>query len=203
MFTNTGGNNWSVSGGGHWCKGMNLSGITLDMGPGLYIIDGNFGLSNTTINATGSGGVTIVLGVSGGNFNMNTSSSTINITAPPQNASYGIPGIAMMNYTDDPGGRTIYINNNTSINFTGTIYFPKYTLYTQSATALNAISGVNGCGHVVVGALTMTNAVAVGNNCTLAMGVQPMGSSYSSSKWGTTTTTTTTGSGTSKPILIQ
>lgn len=203
-FTNTGGNNWSVSGGGHWCKGMNLSGITLDMGPGLYIIDGNFNLSNTTINATSSGGTTLVLGASGGNFNMNmnTNADTININAPPQNASSGIPGIAMMNYTDDPGGRTIYINNNTTINFTGTIYFPRDNLNLQNSAVMSAISGSNGCGHVVVGSLAMTNGVAAGNNCSASSGVQPMGSSYSSTKWGTTTTTTT-GSGTSKPIFLQ
>jgi Flp pilus assembly protein TadG len=202
-FTLVGGTTWSVTGGGHWCKGWSISGITLNMGPGTYIIDSNMNLSSSTINATGSGGATIVYGAVGGNFNSNINSSTINIIAPPQGATVGIPGIVLMNYTDDSGGRQIYVNSNSFINFTGTVYFPKNNLYVQSGAGLNAIQNSNGCGHIIVSMLNLQNYVSVGNNCTLAQGVQPFGTGVSSPAWGGTTSGGSSTTTTVKPVFLQ
>lgn len=200
-FIRTGSNTWSVTGGGRWCRGWNMQNITLNVGPGTYIVDGAWDMSNVTVNANSAGGATFILGNYSGNFNWNTGGSTFNFVAPPQGSTLGIPGIVLSTYADDTSNQIVYIDNGTKMYFTGAIYLPRRPFYVQNGGRIQAISGQTGCGHVIAGQFIATNDVTIGNNCNLSMGVQPFGTQASASGWGGTITTGTGGGG--RPVFTQ
>ena len=189
---NSNGSTWSITGGGHWCNGWQLGNAVLNLGPGTYIIDGTFATNGVVINATDPAGTTLLWGDAGNGMAVSFGGpTTINIVAPPA-TSAGLPGVAIANYLDDPGGTTYTFNANVSLSFQGAIHTPGNSIVVANGATVMASQGVSGCSQIVAYALEAASPLVMGNNCSLAMGVQPFGTATSSTGWGSGGTTTGT-----------
>lgn len=179
---------------GHYCKGFKFTGGTVNLSPGVTIVDTQFVASNTTIN--GLNGTTIVLG---NGYPLSFTNSRLNIKAP---ASGTTAGIAMTEYADSPdtgyspmipdpsfpasfnikapnpafptaAGTLDFASGN--LTFTGTIYMPRRLVYFENAMRVASFGGVAGCGHVVAEDIGTEYDLVLGNSCA-GTGVLPFGS---------------------------
>ncbi len=149
---------------GTFCSGLSIgNGLQVTMTPGVYIIEGS-GYSQqggTTVNATG--GVTLVLVNSGGNYAVANiaNGSTLNITAPSTGAT---AGMAIM---QDPNQNSSTINgeiNNiaggASVNVVGALYFPNETVDFSNGTTNNSK-----CTQLIAYNIVFTGGADFSNNC--------------------------------------
>jgi len=137
---------------GRYCGGMSLSG-TVNLTPGVYVIDG--GDFRINANAIVSGvGVTFFL-TNGARVHFN-GSAQINLTAPTSGAYAGV----LMYGDRDQGNADNVFNGTANSSFTGALYFP-----TQQVTYNGNFSGSNGCLRVVARAIDLQGDAAFGTNC--------------------------------------
>lgn len=206
---------YSITGGGRFCMGFNWQSVTVNFGPGIYIMEQAVNFNGTTINGDGA---TLVFNAVQGSVVDNT---TFNLRAPVSGTAAPIfgptgtadlsRGIAGLVLTTGPGQTgTIAIDGNNTINIEGDIYFPTNAWTSQTGLVLSAsifsgtpgsgvtastitASGTSGCGRVV--ALSFTDSAAgsatLGNACQVSYGVQPFGTAYGASGAGGWTGTAT------------
>lgn len=159
-----------------FCEGLELRNTTVTLDPGLYIISKDVNWSNVTLKGNGA---TILF--ADDIQNVNWQNSTLDLVAPPagvpSDASRGVAGIVLTQFTSDSSRRAFELSTNITLNFTGAIYIPTKTFRVQNTGRLLAmpLNGGVGCGHVIVAGILILNNVNLGNNCTVPMGVQPFG----------------------------
>jgi Putative Flp pilus-assembly TadE/G-like len=162
-FTASSGNVLTIS-PGVYCGGITVNGgATLNLDPGIYILDGgNFSVAGngTVIGA----GVTIILTSStGSNYGVVdlAGGSIVSLTAPSSNTSAGIPGIAIWVDNNAPIATETF-NGGVTQGINGVIYMPSQALTygggaltTNICTQLvaydinfvgNTVLGTSGCG---------------------------------------------------------
>jgi hypothetical protein len=159
-----GGNGATISPGIY--SSINISGSNgTTMSPGLYIVTGNFSVTGSNANVSGSG-VTIVVG---GTVNIaGSGGSNFNVSAPGTSASNGaIPGILLAD--NGTSGGTIGSSNAAAIS--GAIYFPNSTFTLNGTT-----NAQNSCLEVIAGSITVNgNESFAGSNCS-SLGAASFGS---------------------------
>ena len=162
---------------GTYC-GLSIgNGMTVNLNPGVYVIDGSSGgtfsqQGGTTINATG--GVTIVLTGSNGNYATANiaNGATLNLTAPTTGAT---AGMAFFQDPQAPTSGSDIVAGGASMNITGAIYFPH-----QQVTFNNGSSTGSSCTQLIAYTLVFAGGVNLGNNCGSA-GVSGIGATSGSS----------------------
>lgn len=155
------------------CNGLSVSGTgtTLNLNPGIYIINsGNFNVSGTSIVA--GTGVTIILTSSSSSYGtVNISGgTTVSITAPTSGATQGI---AFYGDRSGPTTNTSSFSGGSGQNITGAIYFP-----TQQVTYSggSSTSSASNCTQLLAYQLSFSGASNFKNNCT-GVGVTGFGGS--------------------------
>jgi len=137
-----------------FCKGLDIKG-TLNLDPGIYVIDG--GTFNLNAGAALSGtDVTFILTSSTGGgyakYTMN-GNATVNITAP---TSGDYAGILM--YGDRAGPyQDNVLNGNATTTFNGALYFPSANLTFQG----NASTGSTGCTQLIADTIKVGGATGI------------------------------------------
>lgn len=185
---------FSPSGIRAWfCNGFQASNTTITLDPGTYIFSNDVNFQNVTVRGNGA---TII--IANDLYNWNWQSSTFTMTAPPSgvpsDASLGLSGIVLSQFTDDTSGKLLELYSNIVFEFTGAVYLPTKSFRVQNTGVIRAVSGANGCGHIIIAGIVVLNGVNLGNNCTVAMGVQPFGT-VDGQGWYSTTTSTGGGGG--------
>ena len=144
---------------GVYCNGIRIQGGTVNLQPGVYIIDRGDLVVNgtTTLNGTG---VTIILtsstGTGYGNVTIN-GGATINLSAPTSGAYAGV-----VFYQDRNAGTsgTNRFNGGANMNITGAIYFPQQLLDFTGGSSSSAT-----CTQIVGRLITFTGNNNVTSNC--------------------------------------
>ena len=107
---------------GTWCGGLNASGATLNLQPGLYLITGGANWSNTTVNGSG---VTLYFTQGGGSgfgtFNVNNHSS-IHLSAPVDASDGGLPGVLVFTDRNWSGGNEDLLCDHSTFRGDGVLY---------------------------------------------------------------------------------
>ena len=107
---------------GTWCGGLNASGATLNLQPGLYVITGGANWSNTTVNGSG---VTLYFTQGGGSgfgtFSVSNQSS-VNFSAPVDGSDGGLPGILVFLDRAWSGGNEDFACNHATFQGDGVMY---------------------------------------------------------------------------------
>ncbi len=151
---------------GIFCGGIKVNaGATVNLQPGLYIIDGG-GL--TVVGGgtvTGTGVTFYFTGVNDNNGNAKSyagvniaSNSTVTLTSPCDSSAGGIAGMLFFQDRSETSGTGSSINGSSSSSFSGGIYFP------TTALSYNGSSGANNFTLIVADTLTFTGNTNVGNN---------------------------------------
>jgi Flp pilus assembly protein TadG len=124
---------------------------TVNMSPGLYVINGPISFSGTTV-INGSG-VTIV---SSGSINVG-GTFTGNLSAPGTSPTGGaVPGVLMAST-----GSSVSFSGGFSFPYTGVLYFPNAAVSLSGSTTL----GSSGCAELMGGSLTLSGAATFSGNC--------------------------------------
>ncbi|WP_299970820.1 pilus assembly protein TadG-related protein [uncultured Roseobacter sp.] len=138
-----------------FCGGLSLRG-TVDLDPGLYIVDGgDFELRATTV-ARGTG-VTFLL-VNGARAVIN-GSATLNLAAPTTGP---LSGIILMGSRAD-SGVSHQINGNAASRFDGAVYAPN-----SNVDYSGNFGGSGGCTQIVVNTITFTGNSELAVDCQAA-----------------------------------
>lgn len=107
---------------GTWCGGLNASGATLTLQPGLYVITGGAVWSNSTISGTG---VTLYFTQGGGSgfgtFSL-ISQSTMKLSAPLDATNGGIPGVVLFGDRAWSGSSADFLFDSSSVSGDGIFY---------------------------------------------------------------------------------
>jgi hypothetical protein len=148
---------------GTFCNGMTVSGwsssqTTVNMSPGVYIVDaGNFVVNNVTLNAPG---VTIVLtGTSATTGTVTVQNgSVLNITAPTTGPT---SGLAFMQNSNASNTSTSNFMGGSVMNITGAIDFPNSIVDFSNGTSNNA-----SCTQLIAYQIVFQGGATFGNNCT-------------------------------------
>jgi Flp pilus assembly protein TadG len=152
---------------GTYCGGIKIasSGVTVNFNPGTYVINGG-GLtvvSGGTVNGTG---VTFYLTgankadsnpASYGGVNI-AGGSTVNLSAPCNASSGGIPGMLFFQDRSITSGVSSVINGGSASTFSGAMYFP------TTALSYAGSSGANQYTLLVSDTLNITGTTNIGNN---------------------------------------
>jgi hypothetical protein len=144
---------------GTYCNGMTISGATVTLNPGLYIITGGINW-NGGAHVTGSG-VTLFFTQGGGSsYGQVTISGgvVVNLTAPNNATSGGIPGILMFgdrNWVST--SQNVNFNGSSSVTMQGELYFP-YTgvIFSASANIGGSYFGIVADNVTINGGATVT-----------------------------------------------
>jgi hypothetical protein len=130
-----------------------ISGASVAMAPGLYIINGPVTISGTT-SLTGTG-VTII---ASGSISV-TGTFSGNLTAPGTSPMGGaVPGILM---ASTGGSVSFRPTGGFSFPFTGVMYFPDASVTMSGSTSL----GSSGCAELVGGSLTFSGSATFSGGC--------------------------------------
>ena len=154
------------------CDGINLTGGTLTLNSGIYIMNGgSFSVSgNGTVTGTG---VTIVLTGSGSNYStVNLSgNANVSITAPTSGATQGLAFFQDRNAPNNTNNAASFTGNG-NLAVTGAIYFP------NNNVAFSGNGGANApqCTQLVAYTATFTGNGSLQNNCS-GVGVTAFGNS--------------------------
>ena len=109
---------------GTWCGGLNATGATLNLQPGLYLITGGANWSNTTVNGHG---VTLYFTQGGGSgfgtFSL-SNHSMLNLNAPVDSSDGGLPGVLLFADRAWSGGNEDLQCNNSTVQGDGIVYTP-------------------------------------------------------------------------------
>jgi Flp pilus assembly protein TadG len=120
--------NGAVLNPGVYCEGIILSGVSVTMNPGMYILyalDSNGTLQMTNSTLTGNGGVTLVFtGAVGSSYETMSvdADSTINLTAPTTGPT---AGMVMYGDRNMPPGNAYTFALGAFLNATGAVYLPR------------------------------------------------------------------------------
>jgi Flp pilus assembly protein TadG len=137
---------------GHFCGGLTFQN-TVNMQPGVYVIDGGTLKMNANAVLTGSG-VTFFL-TNGATVQMN-GGAQVTLSAPTSGAYSGL-----VFYGDRTQPSAVNkINGNASSTITGAIYFPS-----QEVDFQGNFSGANGCTQVVADKIYYTGSATFQTNC--------------------------------------
>lgn len=141
---------------GRYCNGMNLSG-TVDMEPGVYIVDG--GVLRTNGNSTVTGdGVTIFL-TGDAEIQMN-GNADVNLSAP-ETGDYA--GLLFWGDGDNLADTPALFNGTASSSLVGALYFPSQTLDMRGD-----FSGSGGCTRLIAHRIDISGATAFDSDCSAA-----------------------------------
>jgi hypothetical protein len=160
-----GGNGATISPGTY--SSINITGMnSTKMSPGLYVVTGNFSVTGSNANVTGTG-VTIVVG---GTVNISgTGGSNFDVSAPGTSPTGGaISGVLIAD--NGTSGGTIGSSNSATIS--GVVYFP------NSNFTINGTTNGGNCLELLAGSINI-NATTVsinGNNCSSSLGATAFGS---------------------------
>lgn len=137
---------------GVYCGGMNLSG-TINLNPGMYVIDGGELRINANAAVNGAG-VTFFL-TNGATVHFN-GSAEIDLSAPTSGIYAGV-----LMYGDRDQGNAENIFNGTADSLmTGALYFP-----TQQVTHNGNFSGANGCMRIVSRSIDLRGNAGFNTDC--------------------------------------
>ena len=158
---------------GVYCGGLTIgSGGTVNLSPGVYIIDGGSFSPGGGTTVTGTG-VTIVLTGSGSNFATVSigNGSTITLSAPTTGPTAGLvffadPAAPVNTYTSSIQGGSV-------VNLTGALYFP-----TQTLDYGNGSSAATTCTELDAWHIVFEGGATLNSNCANA-GTQTIGGSPS------------------------
>lgn len=156
---------------GTYCGGITISGATVTFNPGLYIITGGINW-NSSSHVSGSG-VTLFFTQGGGSaYGQVTISGgvVVNLTAPNDASSGGIPGILM--FADRSWvntGQEVNFNGASTTTMQGVLYFPHLgVIFSASANISGNYFGLVADNITINGGATLT--VPVPNYSTLTTG---------------------------------
>lgn len=137
-----------------FCDGLDVKG-TLNLDPGIYVVDGGTFNVNATATITGTN-VTIILTSSSGSdhakYTMN-GSATINLSAPSSGDYSGILMYRDRTATDEDNT----LNGNASAIFNGALYFPSSTLKFEG----NSSSGGGSCTQLIADTIQITGGTSI------------------------------------------
>lgn len=148
---NSNGNNLQP---GRYCNGLTLQN-SVNLKPGVFIIDGGTLKMNANANVSGSG-VTIVLANNAGvSLNGN---ATMNLSAPTTGT---YKGLLFFGSRKNSTSTAVTLNGTASSVMTGAIYFSK-----QNVSYLGNFQGANGCTQVVARTIDWSGNTNLAVNCT-------------------------------------
>ena len=161
---------------GTWCGGLNASGATLNLQPGLYLITGGANWSNTTVNGAG---VTLYFTQGGGSgfgtFNV-SNHSTVSLSAPVDATSRGLPGVLVFADRAWSGGNDDLTCDHSSFSGDGILYSPAtgvslvqcslsgphyFSLVTANLSATGSSLGFSGNYQTLLGGSPLHNNVSL------------------------------------------
>jgi hypothetical protein len=144
---------------GTYCGGITVSGGTVTLNPGLYIITGGINW-NSSSHVTGSG-VTLFFTQGGGSsYGQVTISGAVavNLTAPNNSSSGGIPGILMFgdrNWVST--SQNVNFNGSSTVTMQGVLYFPHTgVIFSASANIGGSYFGLVADNITINGGATVT-----------------------------------------------
>jgi hypothetical protein len=154
-----------------YCGGITISGATVTLNPGLYIITGGINW-NASSHVNGSG-VTLFFtqGGSSGYGQVTISGGVVvNLTAPNDTSNGGIPGILMFgdrNWVNT--GQQVNFNGSSTVTMQGVLYFPHVgVIFSASANIAGNYFGLVADNLTINGGATLT--IPVPNYSTLTTG---------------------------------
>jgi Flp pilus assembly protein TadG len=127
---------------GYYPNGVNLnSNVSVNLAPGFYWMNGSITVdSGSTLTCTGcTGGVNgVTLYFANGSLQMNSNSTTIQLTAPTVSTNGSNANMLIWDPSSNSSGMTI--DTSSSSRFTGTIYMPngRLTLNSGAGVTINA-----------------------------------------------------------------
>ncbi|QUD89387.1 pilus assembly protein TadG-related protein [Phenylobacterium montanum] len=139
---------------GRYCGGLALNG-TVNLKPGVYIIDGGSLTANGSANITGSGVTFFLANNASLTFNGNAS---LNLSAP---TSGTYSGMLFFGSRSNTSSSLIKLNGTAGSVMTGAIYFPS-----QPVSYLGDMAGANGCTQVVALTVAWSGNANLAANCT-------------------------------------
>jgi hypothetical protein len=150
---------------GNFCDGFNFqNNVTVNLAPGAYYIDSQFRAQNNVI-INGTGGVTLIIT---GDYALDWGNGlTINLVAPTT-GTYA--GIALFGPRDGPENVVQDIDNNTTADIQGAIYFPSQILSIHN----NGITGSAQCTQIIARVIRIYNNAYANNDCD-GTGARPFG----------------------------
>lgn len=143
---------------GRYCDGLNLKN-TVNLAPGVYVIDGGTLKINANANINGTG-VTIYL-ANDANVDIN-GNATLNLSAPTSGDYKGV--LFMGSRSNTNVGNTL--NGTANSKMTGALYFPK-----QDVNYLGNFSGTSGCTQVVARTISWSGSTTLNVDCS-ALGLR-------------------------------
>jgi len=136
--SNTTPNNGATLQPGYYPNGVNLnSNVSVNLAPGFYWMNGSINVnSGATLTCTGcTGGANgVTLYFANGSLQMNSNSTTIELSAPTVNTNGGNANMLIWEPSSNSSGMTI--DTSSSSFFTGTIYLPGGTLTLNSGAGV-------------------------------------------------------------------
>lgn len=141
---------------GRYCNGMNLSG-TIDMEPGVYIVDGGTLRTNGNSTVTGDG-VTIFL-TGDAEIQMN-GNADVNLTAP-ETGDYA--GLLFWGDDDNFADAQVLFNGTANSSLVGALYFPSQTLDMRGD-----FSGSGGCTRLIAYRIDISGGTQFDSDCSAA-----------------------------------
>jgi Flp pilus assembly protein TadG len=145
---------------GRYCGGLSLKN-TVNLAPGVYVIDGGTLKINANTNLNGTG-VTIYL-ANDANVDIN-GNATLNLSAPTSGDYRGV--LFMGSRFNSNVGNTF--NGTADSKMTGALYFPK-----QDVNYLGNFSGTSGCTQVVARTISWSGSTTLNVDCS-ALGLRPI-----------------------------
>jgi Flp pilus assembly protein TadG len=138
---------------GVYCGGLTLQG-SVNLQPGVYVIQGGDLKVNASANITGDGVTIYMAGSSAVAMN---GAATVNLSAPTSGTYAGLL------FMGDRNGSNVSetLNGTAGSAMTGAIYFPK-----QNVNYIGNFAGANGCTQVVADTVTWNGHTHLAANCT-------------------------------------
>lgn len=154
----------TVNGYARFCGGWDFkNNVTINLDPGVYIIESKLSIQNNVSINSPSGGVAIVIR---GNYPISIkNNAVISLQAPTSGAFQGVA--VMGDRTGTPSVTQIF-DNNAVLKVTGAIYFPNQILMLEN----NAISSY--CTHLIGRRVTLSNNAVIGNSSCAGSGTRPI-----------------------------
>jgi hypothetical protein len=149
---------------GVYCGGIDITGGTVTLSPGIYILNQGDLTLNGNASIVGTGGVTIILTTSSTDFStvgnvVINGGSTVDLVAPTTGPT---AGIAIWQDGRAPDSGSDKINGGSTFSITGAIYLPSESVTYTGGSATTA----SGCTQLVAFKITFTGDSSLGNNCT-------------------------------------
>ncbi len=141
---------------GRYCNGMNLRG-TIDMAPGVYIVDGGTVQTNGNSVVTGSGVTIFLTGDAQVQMNGN---ADINLSAP-ETGDYA--GLLVWGDNDNLADTSVIFNGTADSSLVGALYFPNQTIDMRGD-----FSGSDGCTRLIGYRIDVSGNTTFDSDCSAA-----------------------------------